>query len=255
MMSPLVKNLKTTAEAAEVIHDWLLVPGITKPQLVFGQGGEINRKRTPTQLLKSGSASCGELCLIYVYLLRAVGIPARHCAMGRDNGHFYCEYWDPQLKQWTAVDASNERKLNWKSARERVAAGEWKALAMYAYPSYAKVRDPYGTALFDECINVTEHLTSPRPLLVTAPSDLTCIHASVWKSGTWMPQARGSHPAKGAPSALLLSPCAPKDRPVLLTAIVGTTLYWRFIQPALDNGTVELVRANDGQPLLWSTSE
>lgn len=251
---PLVKNIPNTAAAAEAIHDWLLVPGPTTPQLEFGQGGERNRKRNPSQLLASGKATCGELCLIYVYLLRSIGIPARHCSLGQEKGHYYCEYWDSQLSEWTAVDASIERKLTWKTARERVAAGEWKALSMYAHPSYPKTRDPFGTSLFDQCINVTKHLTTPLPVTVTTPVDLSSINVSVWKSGVWMTVA-GKTSQGSSVSTLMLAPCAPEDRPVLLTAFVRSELYWKLIKPSLKDDNHQLEKAKKGECLRWPSNE
>ena len=128
-MQPIIAGKTKCADVAEAIHDWLLVPREQEPQLrfVYGAGDGEVRQMTPAQLLKNRKGACDELCMIYVYLLRAVGIPARHCSLGyytsRDDGHLYCEYWDSQLNEWTAVDASVEYAMNRNPPNKRVETG------------------------------------------------------------------------------------------------------------------------------------
>lgn len=93
-MQPVIAGTTTVAEAAEAIHDWLLAPGADGARVRFSlRGPNEARRRTPFQVLKAGVGGCGEICMVYVYLLRAVGIPARHCCVGHhtsiDDGHFY----------------------------------------------------------------------------------------------------------------------------------------------------------------------
>ena len=95
-LQPVVQGKKSVREAVEAIHTWLMVKdGSGAARMAFGTGNSENRCKTPVQMLKIGVGSCGELSMMMVYLLRAVGIPARHCLTNwRFDGdalHYYCE--------------------------------------------------------------------------------------------------------------------------------------------------------------------
>ena len=102
-MQLVVKGKSTTKAAVDAIHTWLMVPNETGVARV-GLADAENRPKTPSQVLKFGGGTCGELSMLFVYLLRSVGIPARHCMMSwkynLNDRHFYCEYWDAQLHRW-----------------------------------------------------------------------------------------------------------------------------------------------------------
>jgi len=79
-MQPVVSGKKTVREVVEAIHVWLVEGnGTGAARIAFGNSE--NRCKTPTQMLGMGSGACGELSMMFVALLRTVGIPARHCLM------------------------------------------------------------------------------------------------------------------------------------------------------------------------------
>jgi hypothetical protein len=255
-MQPVIAGKATTAEVAEAIHDWLLVPGETEPQLEFDARPLESepRLKTPVQMLRAGKGRCGELCMVYVYLLRSVGIPARHCSVGfytsRDDGHLYCEYWDSQLKQWTAVDASVEYRLDRNPPRKRVESGEWSALAMYAYPGHPRHPDLYGTAFWNQCVPVTENLMEPNRVFVAVPeSNAGVASANVWNCGVWRATARVE--SAGGSGSLELAKIKPTDRPVLFTAVSDDVLSWKIERPTMDDSPIPLEAAQEGKCLRW----
>lgn len=257
-MQPVIAGKLTTAEVVEAIHEWLVVQGKEAPQLVFDlkAGGRDERQLTPLQLLKAGTGACGELCMIHVYLLRAVGIPARHCSLGhytsRDDGHLYCEYWDPQLGEWTAVDASVERRLDVNPPRVRVETGAWSSLAMYAYPGLPRNPDLYQTAFWDQCVPVTGNLMVPNRVEVAVSDEAAevMVTANVWNQGVWRATARVA--GEGGRVTLALAKIAPTDRPVLFAAVTGEgALHWSVEHPKMDGKPIRLRRAEAGQCIVW----
>jgi transglutaminase-like putative cysteine protease len=113
-LQPVVSGATTVREAVEAVHGWLMTGDAAQPaQVRFG--GSEDRYKTPVQMLKFGRGACGELSMTFVYLLRAVGIPARHCVMTwqpkTNDSHYYCEYWDTQDRRWVPVDCSDEKPI------------------------------------------------------------------------------------------------------------------------------------------------
>ncbi|MCX6864887.1 MAG: transglutaminase-like domain-containing protein [Verrucomicrobia bacterium] len=95
-MQPVVKGKESVREVVQAIHTWLMVKdGSGVARIVYGTVNSESRCRTPMQMFKIGGGGCGELSMMFVYLLRAVGIPARHCLTNwRFDGdalHYYCE--------------------------------------------------------------------------------------------------------------------------------------------------------------------
>jgi transglutaminase-like putative cysteine protease len=106
-MQPVIAGKTSVWEAVMAIHAWLMLGEDGKvPRTVLGPSED--RCKTPLQVMRIGSGGCGDLNMMMVYLLRAVGIPARHCLMcwryAADQLHYYCEYWDPQLGRWVPLE-------------------------------------------------------------------------------------------------------------------------------------------------------
>ena len=80
-MQPVIEGKETTAEVAEAIRAWLWGMDADSVKRVKFQNAE-NRLRSPVEILRGGVAACGELAVLHVSFLRAVGIPARHCCAG-----------------------------------------------------------------------------------------------------------------------------------------------------------------------------
>lgn len=81
-LQPMVEGKKTVRAVVEAIHSWLMIDdGSDKPRLLYGVSE--NRNKPPSQMFKVGEGSCGDLSMMFVYSLRAVGIPARHCLISR----------------------------------------------------------------------------------------------------------------------------------------------------------------------------
>ena len=93
-LQPVVQGKKTVKDAVEAIHTCLMVKDASGvARIVYGTVNSENRCQTPAQMFKSGGGGCGELSMMFVYLLRAVGIPARHGLMtwhsNTNDQHYY----------------------------------------------------------------------------------------------------------------------------------------------------------------------
>jgi hypothetical protein len=145
-MQPVIEGKETTAEVAEAIRAWLWGMDADSVKRVKFQNAE-NRLRSPVEILRGGVAACGELAVLHVSFLRAVGIPARHCCTGwwqggKDGWHFYTEYWDNQKKCWVAIDDVAVPPSN------RVTSGNWSTFATYAAPGFNECANAYYTEDF-----------------------------------------------------------------------------------------------------------
>ena len=252
LMKPLVEGKKNTREAVEAIHHWLLLG--EEPPLVFGFEGACERRRTINQVLASGKAAWGEICMVYVYLLRSVGIPARHCTVGfytsRDGSHFYCEYWDSQEKNWVPLDASAGNQLDPELFKRKVASGSVSTLATYAYPGAAQEGDPYCAVFLSDCINVTANLSEPFEVKIVAPDEGKPVYGSVWNNGSWRVSTRCSGEQA---EEMRIATYREADLPVLFSQMSGSRCFVSIEQPAADS-TVELVQLKPGECVRWTRS-
>jgi hypothetical protein len=154
-LQAVVQGKKTVREVVEAIHAWLMIDdGSGKAGIVYGISE--NRSKTPSQMLRIGEGSCGELSMMFVYALRTVGIPARHCLISRrfdgPDVHYYCEYWDSQQKRWIPVDPSDNKPLPAPgTAAEATRSKNLESLVYYAYPGFPDGPDSYHSAGLDRC--------------------------------------------------------------------------------------------------------
>lgn len=262
---PLVRDKKTVREAVDALHTWLMVGTATeKARICFG--ASENRSKTPSQMLKIGKGACGDLSMMMVYCLRAVGIPARHAWLtwrfGGDDAHYNCEYWDTQLHQWVPLDAGDNKAIQPNlSPAEKTKTGALGSATFYARPGWPTQADCYHTALFEQCIPVTDHhyLTYnvefvANPGAFAGPTPTT---AYVWNFNTWRGISRG---LLGAPTAKpvplqLADARADVNRPMLYTATDGKTLLWALKRPGVSEGKVELQPAQPGVCIRWAAHE
>lgn len=200
-------------------------------------------------MLGMGSDACGELSMMFVVLLRTVGIPARHCLMNwryaGEGLHYYCEYWDAQANEWIPLDASDEKKIPPPvSARERSRTMRAGTLTFYAHPGFPDDRDMYDTACLEECLPVTSNLFEVRDVEFQTPSGFAGLAtACVWNSDAWHPMARGSVGTSPARPMQFATAEEPAERPVLFTATDGKKLFRALQAPPADAGRVDLKMA------------
>lgn len=248
-MQPVIAGKTTTAEAAEAIRYWLWGSG-GKGQKRVSFGPAENRQRTPSQSLNGGTAACGELAALHVSFLRAVGIPARHCCGGWEQGkevwHFYAEYWDNQLKHWVAMDDIPTPPV------VRVQRGGWRSLVAHATPGFNGFRNAYFTGNFTELLEVTENLGKVEPFQFQVAGENDGDGAvATWNTMTW--RTAGIAKSGGADSAFQIALGTPKDNelPVLATVVRDNKLQWGLIRPGVTDTPVVLQAAQPGVCLRW----
>ncbi|MFT3990712.1 MAG: transglutaminase-like domain-containing protein [Luteolibacter sp.] len=254
-------NSKTTKESSENILLWLWSDHGNNTKIDLQSITAENRNRSPMQTMWSKQTACREFNLLYVAALRAAGIPARHCSVGywyqRDSYHFFTEYWDKELQQWVAVDATDDQLLKSEPPKDRVARGRWNSLVYYAHPAVASETDIYGKCLWSECVNITSHLTEVFSLDVRFPGmkGEATVSTYVWNMGTWrlIHTTRNIEDVDGVCSGKVeLGKTKRMDRPVMITATNGETLYWTL---ATLTGEEQIVRLQDVEKsggLVWS---
>lgn len=257
-MQPVVAGKKSVREVVEAVHGWLMEGDADAPaRLVFGHSE--NRCKTPMQMLKIGKGACGDLSMMMVYLLRAVGIPARHCLTNwRFDGdflHYYCEYWDSQVERWIPLDASDNKPLNAPvAAQEKTKTQRLGALTFFAHPGFPKVRDCYHIACFDQCLTVTAQMFDTYNVGFVVPAGFSGVaSAYVWNTGAWRAMARGAVGKVKGSAMEFADALESAKRPVLFTATDGKTLWWGLQQPSAKAGKVELKQAVPGECLRWSS--
>jgi len=190
--------------------------------------------------------------MMFVVLLRSVGIPARHCLMnwryGGEGLHYYCEYWDAQAEEWIPLDASDEKKIPPPvSARERSRTQRAGTLTFYAHPGFPALRDIYHTACLEECLPVTSHMFDVWDVeFQTASGFGGLATAYVWNSDAWHPMARGSVGTSPAQPMQFATAEEAARRPVLFTATDGNALFWALQAPPADAEKVDLKMAVPG---------
>jgi hypothetical protein len=183
-MQPVTAGKETTAEVAEAIRAWLWGMDADSVKRVKFQNAE-NRLRSPVEILCGGVAACGELAVLHISFLRAVGIPARHCCTGwyqggKDGWHFYTEYWDNQKKCWVAINDVAVPPSN------RVKSGNWSTFATYAAPGFNECANAYYTEDFSKLIGVTANLGEVAPFHSHADgSNDGSAAISVWNALGW----------------------------------------------------------------------
>ncbi len=253
-MQPVIEGKKTTKQVADAIIGWMWVPdelGATRVRF----GSAEHRIKSPVQVLEMREGACAELNLVYVSLLRSVGIPARVCHVGwwyhRDNRHFYAEYWDCQLKQWTAVDASDDMALRSLTPPMRFASGTWNSLMLYAQPSYPAKSDLINTWNWEECIEVSGNVVTTDFIRISGAGHVGGITgAGVWNTGTW----RSIASSREVGDLVIFHFCKAKPipRPVLYTRIREGVLAWALKQPTAGGEAVILEVAESGKSLSWN---
>ena len=254
-LQSVVAGKKTVLEVVEAVRVWLFVGGEGEPaKITFGNSE--NRGKTPLQMLRMGSGACGEMNMMFVACLRAVGIPARHCRMnwryGGQELHYYTEYWDAQSKEWIPLDASDEKVESAQiSAEERSKTQGLGTLAFYAHPGFPEARDTYHTACLEKCLPVTGNMFTTFDVQFHSPAGFTGdATAYVWNTGAWQATASGSAGAE-LPMRLATGKGSAK-RPVLFAAVVDGKLFWALQPPTPEAGTVELRPAVPGECLSGS---
>src|SRR5690606_15174344 len=112
-----------------------------------------NRNQNTFQLLTTRNGGCKEIHITYVSALRAVGIPARLCTVAwwttGDSYHYFVQYYDPAIKDWRGIDASNTAGMDpadWNRKK-----GAWHVMKAYAFPPYPSVKDVDGMQRWDLC--------------------------------------------------------------------------------------------------------
>jgi hypothetical protein len=259
-MQPVIAGKTSVWEAVAAIHAWWMIGQDGKPPRAV-LGPSEDRCKTPLQVMHIGSGGCGDLNMMMVYLLRAVGIPARHCLMcwryAADQLHYYCEYWDPQLGRWVPVEGGDNKPQNPPvTPQEKSRSGSLTTLTHYAHPGYPATRDSYRTSCFSACVPVTANMFAVRKIGFNPPPGLSgTASAYVWNMDAWRAVAQdaaGGNGGAGRRAIQLADAPASVNRPVLYSVMDGGTLLWGMQRPTPEAGDVELKRAAAGECLRWS---
>lgn len=254
-MQPVISGKKATKEVADAIVEWLCgADAHGKRRVLFGTAED--RLKSAQSVVQTGEGACGEMCLVYVCLLRSVGIPARHCVTSwwyhRNDRHFFCEYWDNQLKEWVPVDSSDDLGVRSKGPRQQTALGNWNSLVMHAHPAYASQSDVYGKGLWEECVQVTPDIGETYGFRVSADGP-GGVDACVWNWNAWRRIAFAATQPEGG-ATLEFGDNKRVDRPVLFTAIRGGKLRWALKRPSKGMAGVDLEWAEPGKCITWSAA-
>ena len=257
-MQPLLQGKRTVREVVDAAHAWLMEGTTATGAAQIAFGNSEDRCKSPQQMRRIGKGSCGELSMMFVYVLRAVGIPARHGQMSwryyGDSLHYYCEYWDAQVQQWIPLDASDEKPIKPSiSPQQRTQTEGLGVLAFYAHRGFPEVRDSYHAAGLDRCLTVTANMLETYQVEFGTPAGFAgtaTVH--VWNSDAWRAVARGTAGTMPGKRMELANAKATAGRPVLFTATDGKTLLWAMQVPAAKTGKVELIQAVPGQCLSWA---
>jgi hypothetical protein len=223
LMQPVVAGKTTTAEAAEAIRFWLWGEGGLSRKVVAEESE--NRLRSPVDILKGGTASCGELSVLHVSFLRAVGIPARHCSTGRwvnkDGWHFYVEYWDNQIKRWVATDDISVPPA------ARVKRGDWCPVMAYAAFGFSDFENAYYTEDFSKLMDVTGNLGELREYRMKTPSGSPgTAEVAVWNTNVWRKVGNAEHVGENLSFRVAKGQARNELRPFLVTMVRDGELHW-----------------------------
>ncbi len=226
--APMVNRARNIAEAVQIIQDylWERQPD-GEPRLIFEVSE--NRNQTPLQMLYNRRGGCKEMHLAFIAILRAVGIPARHCTVtwwvNGDWFHYFMEYWDPNRNRWVPLDFSTRTDpVQWQQQR-----GSRNLVKAYAFPAYPPVEDIEGQQLWEHCIDITDHILQTGHLEITlAGSTRFVATAYVWNLGTWRIVDYTNSNVLGV--ARMQFGDTTNSQPLLITAVDGETVGWGYAE-------------------------
>lgn len=214
------------------------------------------RNRSVPQLLVSQQSACRELNSFYVAALREMGVPARHCTVGRwlhrDSFHFFAEYWDADQEQWVTVDTSDDKYLTAETPADRAANGRWNSLVYYAYPGNPEESDLYGKGRWDKMVNITGDLAEEFPMEIVWP-DLErggTLSAQIWNGGSWRTILIQEVKAGERPVVVNFGKTHVTTRPVMFSADIGGERYLAMVKAAALDHKVVLEKVEGGSPWL-----
>lgn len=217
---PIIKDATSVQEAATLIFKWMHEPlEDGKPRLRFV--ATETRNQNPLQLLHTRNGGCKEIHITYVCALRSVGIPARHCTVTwwttGDWYHYFVQYYDPDIRDWRGIDASNtagKDPIQWNQ-NER---GGWHVMKAYAFPPYPTVKDIDGMQRWDLCTDITEYLCE-KPGKLTVRFDRQGpfqVGLYTWNIGAW--RLIGMEESKDGNPVTTIVGKTQRERPLLVTA-------------------------------------
>lgn len=226
--APMVERSRSIAEAVQIISDYLWERQEDgQPRLIFEVSE--NRNQTPLQMLHNRRGGCKEMHLAFIAILRAVGIPARHCTVtwwvNGDWFHYFMEYWDPDRNRWVPMDFSTRTDpVQWQQQR-----GGRNLVKAYAFPSYPPVADIEGQQLWEYCIDITDHILPTGELEITLSGSHTFrATAYVWNLGAWRVVDYTDSNALGV--ARMRLGATANSQPLLVTAVAGDTVGWDYTE-------------------------
>lgn len=255
---PIVSDLVGSCKELGALLDWVWSDHGGDGRIAVRSHTAEWRNRSPNQLLASRQSACRELNIFYVAAVRAVGIPARHCGVGRwlhrDGYHFFAEYWDAEQEKWVTVDTSDDKFQNAETPAERVANGRWNSLVYYAYPGNPDEPDLYGKGRWDKMVNITGDLAEEFPLEIVWP-DLErggTLSAQIWNGGSWRTILIQEVKAGEAPVVVNFGKTHVTTRPVMFSADIEGERYLAMVKAAELDHQVVLEKVEGGRSLGWS---
>lgn len=238
--APMVQRARGTAQAVQIISDYLWErQGDGQPRLIFEVSE--NRNQTPLQMLHNRRGGCKEMHLAFIAILRAVGIPARHCTVtwwvNGDWFHYFMEYWDPDRNRWVPMDFSTRTDpVQWQQQRS-----SRNLVKAYAFPAYPPVADIEGQQLWEHCIDITDHILPTGELEITlADSENFRATAYVWNLGSWRVIDYTDSNTLGV-ARMRLGDTA-NSQPILITAVAGDTVGWGYTEVTAGRTTPVLLQ-------------
>lgn len=247
---------RTSRARSQDLLTWIWGPG--------NQGSEIDvrsfsgewRNRSPEQVLHSGTCACREINVLFISGLRASGVRARHCTVGRwfhrEGYHFFTGYYDSEIDEWTYVDTSDDRVLVSQSPKGRVEAGRWNSLVYYAYPGNPEESDLYGKGRWDKMVRITGGLAEEFPMVMVWPDAEQggTLSAQIWNGGSWRTILIQEVKAGERPVVVNFGKTHVTTRPVMFSADIGGERYLAMVKAAALDHKVVLEKVEGGSPWL-----
>lgn len=249
---------ETCKDRAEALLGWVWSGNDEDTKIALESHTAEWRNRNVSQLLASKQSACREFNIFYVAALRSVGIPARHCGVGRwlhrDSYHFFAEYWDRDQGEWVTVDTSDDKLTSAESPAERAANGRWNSLVYYAYPGTPDESDLYGKGRWDKMVRITGDLTEEFAVEVVWPDPerVGKLSAQIWNGGSWR-TILIQHVGPGEGSVVVeFGRTHVTTRPVLFSADIEGERFLAMVKAAPPDQPVVLEKIGSVGVVAWS---
>lgn len=249
-LKPLVEKARNVDEAVKIVHQWMwerLEDGETRVKFVAAE----DRNQSPLQLLETRKGGCKELHLLFVALLRSVGIPARHCTVtwwtNGDWFHYFMQYYDPDKGDWVSIEASTTQIRPARSWNEK--AGAWKITKAYSFPSRPETVDMEGREDWEQAVDVTQWVVDSGALEVTFPGNKDFV-ASIYTFNLGAPRLLGTANSDQTGAARFSLSHTEISAPLIVAGVSGEKHAWQMVNLKKNETKSVALKSNDSPRIL-----